>query len=203
MSVPINVFTRNVQSILSALTSSDSPYAVADTPVSIVLITPGPCLPSMFPDPAKKEWCTQDSMRKYRDAVLEVGKEWKSKEAEQATARGWSIETVDAWGSVVGQAGGQAEELRPYFKYGRVVLSSGPCAPSSKADRLGMVSISLPKATRPSRRGSAVSSRPNLRAGVSTGKMRRTYRSVHPCKRLKTSDMICFCMQANVTGARV
>jgi lysophospholipase L1-like esterase len=99
----------------------DSPYAIADTPVSIILMTPGPLLPSMY-DPAtdKAEWCLPGRMKLFRDAVLAVGAEWKAKaklrdaELDQGVM-GWAVETLDVWGDLVAVAGGAGEELRPFM----------------------------------------------------------------------------------------
>jgi hypothetical protein len=117
-SVSLPDFVKNLHAILSDLTSPSSPYAIADTPLSIVLITPGPCLTSMF-ESYQVKWRTPESTREFRDAVLQVGAEWKAREKAQelngAKQRGWSIETVDFWADLVKQAGGEGEELRPYL----------------------------------------------------------------------------------------
>lgn len=116
--VPLPQFSANLNQIIEALTSPTSPYAVADTPVSIILVTPGPCLPSMFEDYTVK-WRTVENTRRYRDAVLDVGKEWKEKQKQREESerggRGWAIETVDFWSDLVETAGGEGEELRPYL----------------------------------------------------------------------------------------
>lgn len=91
--VPLLTFKDNLNHILSAMTSPDSPYAVAQTPVSIILITPGTCSPAMFPDPSKAEWCTPESMREYRDAVMEFAEGWEEKR-ENEDGR-WALEVVD------------------------------------------------------------------------------------------------------------
>lgn len=114
--MPLNEFTSNLNAMLVALTSASSPYAAADTPLSIILITPGPCWPGMFePDTGRDEWCIPENMKMYRDAVLKVGAEWKMKEEADPRSPKWMIETVDAWGDLVNAAGVEGEGLRPYF----------------------------------------------------------------------------------------
>lgn len=103
--------------ILDSLTSPSSPYAVADTPVSIVLITPGPCLHSQmeeFKRPHRSLKRTGD----FREEVIRLGQEWKAKEKEQQVEEGkfgWKISTLDFWGALADEAGGVGEELAPYF----------------------------------------------------------------------------------------
>lgn len=72
----------------------------------------------MFADYTVK-WRTVESTGRYRDAVLQVGRDWKVKEAEREAAgsggKGWKVEVVDFWRDLVDAAGGEGEELRPYF----------------------------------------------------------------------------------------
>lgn len=112
--VPLETFADNLNSIMLSLTSPTSPYAIADTPLSIILITPGPCLPTMFEN-YKVKWRTLESTRRFKDAVLALGQIWKERSNEQTGSRGWSIETVDFWKDLVDKAGGEEEELRPFF----------------------------------------------------------------------------------------
>ena len=75
--------------------------------------------------------------REFRDGVLRLGEEWQSKEkgqgrgtrSEHGSGFGWKIATVDLWKALVQQAGGEGEELRPFFMYvprDLVTVSYGP-----------------------------------------------------------------------------
>jgi hypothetical protein len=112
--VPVSQFTDNLNHILSLLTSPASPYAVADTPLSIVLMTP--CPPLVAQQPAEHQaFRSVESTRAFRDAVLEIGREWKVKEAEPGNKIGWRIETLDLWNALAAAAGGEGDGLAPYY----------------------------------------------------------------------------------------
>lgn len=100
------------------LTSPSSPYAVADTPISIILITPAPIVPSLFGDvydPATA-WRVPEVHRQFHDAVVDVGREWKAKEQGEGNKTGWKVETLDLWEALVMDAGGEDDEaLEKYY----------------------------------------------------------------------------------------
>ncbi|ORX35420.1 SGNH hydrolase-type esterase domain-containing protein [Kockovaella imperatae] len=103
----------NLEIILDALTSPESPYAVASTPVSIILMTPGPCVVSDMPKENQK-YRTAEKHREYRDAVIEVGEKYKALE-EENNARlgdryGWKIATADVWQELMSAAAGDNEQ---------------------------------------------------------------------------------------------
>jgi hypothetical protein len=52
-----------------------------------------------------------DVTRSYKDALLQVGKEWEQK----GEGMEWKVRTVDFWSEVVRVAGGEGDELVPYF----------------------------------------------------------------------------------------
>jgi hypothetical protein len=112
---PLADFIDHMNHFLRLLTSPTSPYAVADTPLSIVLITPTP--PSYLKmDDFKRTIRTMDATREYKDAVLKIGEEWKTKESDPENTTGWKIETLDFWGAMVDAAGGEVEEgIAPFY----------------------------------------------------------------------------------------
>lgn len=139
-------FETNLRTILTNLTSPDSEYAVSETPVSIVLITPAPCLLSQMEE-TRRTSRSLERTREFRDAVLKIGEEWKDKELEQEHAGAgietghtdgessregtreknrWKIETIDLWEAMVASAGGEGEELAPYLRWVRAADISRP-----------------------------------------------------------------------------
>ncbi|ORY35767.1 hypothetical protein BCR39DRAFT_512031, partial [Naematelia encephala] len=120
--VPLERFIDNINYFLTSLTSHDSPYAVADTPVSIILITPGPPLHSQMgysqmAEP-KPHFRTIERTGQFRDAVLQIGNDWKLKEKEQnldPRGRGWKVETIDLWAALEKAGGGLGEGLAPFM----------------------------------------------------------------------------------------
>ncbi len=89
-------YTANLHTILEKLTSSDSPYAVADTEgLNIVLITPPPFYPDML-DAEGRTHRALDNTKKYVDAVLKVGKEWQAKHE----GKKWRIGVVNMWDGI-------------------------------------------------------------------------------------------------------
>ena len=58
-----------------------------------------------------------DRQREFRDAVLQVGKEWKEKEKDPGcNTTGWKVEVLDLWAVMVQEAGGEgAEKLEKYY----------------------------------------------------------------------------------------
>jgi hypothetical protein len=121
--LPIEQFIENMHQLLSDLTSFESPYAIADTPLSIILITPGPVFSDMFePGSGKADhWCQAEPTKLFRNAVLKIGEEWKERETREKEAKGplakmCAIEAIDFWGDVVSAAGGERECLRPFLR---------------------------------------------------------------------------------------
>lgn len=110
--VPLDEFVPNLEYILNSLTSESSPYGVAGTPgTNIVLITPAPILLSMTP-PDRQIPGRVRSAKAYRDAVLMVGEKFKAKEKADGN---WKLGVIDLWGAMIQAAGGEGEELRPYL----------------------------------------------------------------------------------------
>jgi hypothetical protein len=58
-----------------------------------------------------------DRQREFRDAVLQVGKEWKEKERDPGcNTTGWKVEVLELWAVMVQEAGGEeAEKLEKYY----------------------------------------------------------------------------------------
>jgi len=106
-----------MQTLFEALTSPSSPYAVADSPISIILITPGPPLHSQMPE-EKRPGRSVQRTGEFRDEVIRLYHEWKALEQKQTVEEGrwgWKIALVDFWGEMVKDAGGLGEELAPYY----------------------------------------------------------------------------------------
>ncbi|WWC87391.1 uncharacterized protein L201_002280 [Kwoniella dendrophila CBS 6074] len=129
--VPLEEYIENLNSILNKLTGSDSEYdsyEISDGnssgPLNIVLITPPPILPSMmggFDFSGQREL---ENTRKYAKAVLDIGKEWKGREIKMKTSH-WKIRTIDLFNGILNDAGGQADELKPYFTDGLHLSTKG------------------------------------------------------------------------------
>lgn len=115
--LPLSAFTENLTSFFNALTSTDSPYAVADTPVSIILITPGPPYhPQMAP--ATQATRSVDRTKQVRDETVRLYHEWKALEAKQELKEGewgWKIALVDFWELLTSAAEGEPEGLVPFY----------------------------------------------------------------------------------------
>jgi len=120
---PIDVFVSIMDKFLENLTSPSSPYAVASTPVSIILITPGPMLFSLMGG-GKPTFRSMERTKEFVDAVLSIGQRWKGIEGRQNTS-GWKIATVNLWDAMVRDAGGMGEELAPYLTDGLHFSSKG------------------------------------------------------------------------------
>lgn len=118
--VPLDEYTANLHSILEALTSPDSPYAVAETKgLNIVLITPPTLCPDRLDDPPKR---SLEVTKKYVDEVVKVGKEWKAKEGGN-----WRIATINLWEAMYTKARNN-EEINGFFKWvslGKAEISDG------------------------------------------------------------------------------
>ncbi|WVF72892.1 hypothetical protein IAT40_007710 [Kwoniella sp. CBS 6097] len=130
--VPLSTFKANMNHFLDSLTSPSSPYAVAQTPeaLNIVLITPTIFNPLQWEVdlPEKEKSRTVEVMRTYKDAVLELGREWKKEERDQKTGKeGWKIETIDLWDAVVSANGGRGAgpELERFFNDGLHLTTEG------------------------------------------------------------------------------
>ncbi|RSH91344.1 hypothetical protein EHS25_009643 [Saitozyma podzolica] len=123
--VPLADFIDHMNHFLRLLTSPTSPYTVADTPLSIVLITPTP--PSYLTmDDFKRTIRTMDATREYKDAVLKIGEEWKANESGPENTTGWKIETLDFWEAMMDAAGEEVEEgLAPFYIDGVHYTSAG------------------------------------------------------------------------------
>ena len=105
-----------MKTIIDAFTSVDSPYAVSETPVSIVLITPGPpYLPQMELD--RQPGRSLDRTREFRDTVNELYTHYKQLEKDQTgqSGWGWKIALLDFWACLEAEAGGLSDELAPFY----------------------------------------------------------------------------------------
>ncbi|WVQ84686.1 hypothetical protein IAT38_006841 [Cryptococcus sp. DSM 104549] len=126
--VPVDVFKANLRTFLTNLTSPSSPYAAAHSPqaLNIVLITPTIFSPLQWEAglPADKRSRSLESTRAYRDAVLEVGLEWKENEKE---GTGWKFGVIDLWQAMVEANGGkeQGPELARFFTDGLHFTTEG------------------------------------------------------------------------------
>ena len=63
---------------------------------------------------------TETRHKRYRDTVLNLGSKWKEKqkEADQQLREGewsWKIATANVWNEIVKDAGGEGDELAPFF----------------------------------------------------------------------------------------
>lgn len=117
--VPLQDFENNMNTLLQWLTSPSSPYAVADTPVSIVLLTPGPPCFSQMGD-GNPTFRSIERTRSFKDAVLRIGQEWMMKrdEAQKNLHKGahtWKVATVDVWKAFEEAAGGIGDGLKPFL----------------------------------------------------------------------------------------
>jgi hypothetical protein len=102
--VPIPEFKQYINTILNNLTSESSPYAIAHSKdqLSIILITPPAIEDGMIDDLSH----LNDARTKgYRDAVLDIGREWAEKEGNGDR---WKLATIDLYGAIVkaGEEGG-------------------------------------------------------------------------------------------------
>jgi hypothetical protein len=97
--------------LLSQLTNKDSPFAVADTPVSIVLITPTCPVIGMI-SVGNRHTRSVESTSLFRQAVLDIGEEWARKDKPS----GWGLETLDFWSAMIEDAGGEGQPLEAYYK---------------------------------------------------------------------------------------
>ncbi len=66
----------------------------------------------MSDDPAFAAQRTLAHSKTYRDAVLKLGSEWSGKDLGKV-----KIGVLDLWDAILKDAGGDGEELRPYFTY--------------------------------------------------------------------------------------
>jgi hypothetical protein len=110
-------FKENMRFFLEALTSPDSPYAIADTPVSIILITPGPCALTQLSH-WKRGCISRERFNEFRQAVLDLAEEWKVKEVldikHKQGGLSWKLGVIDFWDTLITAAGGDGVELEPY-----------------------------------------------------------------------------------------
>ena len=127
----IERYIDNLNFFMHSLTSADSPYAVADTPVSIILIACQPIVPHMIPaynKPDAVRWLHLENQRKFKDAALQVGMEWKAKEQSEDNKTGWKVEVLDFWQVMVDDAEGEEDALlAKYF----TCVADEPCVDAS------------------------------------------------------------------------
>ncbi|WWC64488.1 uncharacterized protein I303_107098 [Kwoniella dejecticola CBS 10117] len=113
-------FKANYEYFLHNLTSPESPYAVSETPVHILLITPPPPYDPQIPEPAKWVRSTERTLE-FVDVVKDLGREWKAKEQKD----GFKIEVLDLWEAMEDRAGGLGDGLEPFFHDGCHLTSKG------------------------------------------------------------------------------
>lgn len=112
--VPLAEYEANLRFFLESLTAPDSPYAVAHAKgLNIVLVTPPPLLVSMMADDPSFACQRVPAVTKtYRDVVLSLAAEYKTKETPEGN---WRIGAVDMWGATIAAAGGEGEGLREFL----------------------------------------------------------------------------------------
>lgn len=115
--VPLPEYIDNLRFFLDALTSPASPYAAAHSEgLNIVLVTPPPLLVSMMAgDPEFAAQRVPGVTKRYAEAVIELGAEYKAKEAEGAGR--WKIGVVDMWNKTIEAAGGEGEGLSEFLRW--------------------------------------------------------------------------------------
>lgn len=114
--LPLEKYKSNLSHYISSLLTPSSPYYQPHT--RIILITPPPIVPSQRNThqtqsgnahlPPDREI---EHSRKYKQACLDVGKEWMEKEEGKG-----KVGVVDAWEVLVTDAGGEGDVLIPYFR---------------------------------------------------------------------------------------
>jgi hypothetical protein len=117
--LPLDVFTAHMRTIINAFTSPTSPYAVSDTPVSIVLITPGPPLHSQMAED-RRATRSAERTRQFRDEVIRLFGEYKEEEGKQEVEEGgygWKIALLDFWNLLETEAtaDGSGAGLAPFY----------------------------------------------------------------------------------------
>ncbi|WWD19723.1 hypothetical protein CI109_104187 [Kwoniella shandongensis] len=125
--VPLSTFKTNMNHFLHSLTSPSSPYAASHNPKAknIILITPTIFNPLQWEAdlPDKDKSRKLETTRKYKDAVLELGEEWRAKSEKE----GWGLGVVDLWGAMAAANGGKEEgkELEKFFNDGLHLTTDG------------------------------------------------------------------------------
>jgi len=107
--VPLPLYLTNLTSFLTSVTDGKTYPFVPN----IILITPPPLLQSMMPDPESRAQRELTNTKKYRQGVLDLASEWKAESAKEE----WRVGVIDVWEAIIQDAGGEGEELRPYFTY--------------------------------------------------------------------------------------
>ncbi|KAK8853297.1 hypothetical protein IAR55_004001 [Kwoniella newhampshirensis] len=126
--VPLETFESNMNHFLTCLTSHDSGYAAAQNPqaMNIILITPTIFSPLVWESdlPDKERSRNLETTRKYKDAVLEIGEDWKGR---MKGGPGWKLGVVDLWNGIVEANGGNEEgkELEKFFNDGLHLTTEG------------------------------------------------------------------------------
>ena len=110
--VPLPLFRKNLTKFLTNLTSSESPYAAAHSPLSIVLVTPPAMYRPMLP-PVLSEAREEETTKQYVDVVLELAEEWGKKGRDSEV--GWKVEGINMWKAILNDAGGDDKKMATYF----------------------------------------------------------------------------------------
>jgi hypothetical protein len=111
-SVPLEKYIVNLNFYVSALVEPASEYYQPDA--RVILITPPPLVQSMRLAVGKDQGKDRelDHTRKFKDACLAIGEEWKAKTNGR-------VQVVDIWKAIVGAAGSEQDsDLRPFFTDG-------------------------------------------------------------------------------------
>lgn len=110
--VPLPEFRSNLEFFLESLTSTSSPYAAAQSPLSIVLVTPAPMYGPLLP-PVLAEARESDVTKQYVDVVNDLASEWREK-GEKEDGK-WRVEGIDMWKAVLDDAKDDEEKMKGYF----------------------------------------------------------------------------------------
>lgn len=105
-------FRENLTFFLESLTSESSPYAAAQSPLSIVLVTPPAMCVEMLP-PVLAEARDPEVTKQYVDVVLDLAKEWKGKGEKEGGK--WRVEGIDMWASILKDVAGDEEKMKGHF----------------------------------------------------------------------------------------
>jgi lysophospholipase L1-like esterase len=118
-SLPLEKYIANLNHYVSSLIEPASEYYQPSA--RIVLITPPPIVQSMrmemplppgIPKADQGKERDLNHSRKFKDACLAIGKEWKAK-------TGGRVQVIDFWKVIVDAAGSeQDDDLRPFFTDG-------------------------------------------------------------------------------------
>ncbi|KAK8853298.1 hypothetical protein IAR55_004002 [Kwoniella newhampshirensis] len=123
--VPLSSYRENLDHFVESLTNpSKSPYAISETPINIILITPPPIFLPQIPQERQSLRRIGHSSR-YAQVVREVGEDWKSREESKENTTDWKIAVLDLWSAIEAKAGGSDDGLAPFFHDGVHMTTQG------------------------------------------------------------------------------